>query len=111
MARTKLSADQSRIVTPPSVVIAGGFGATGFAIAVLSGTFADRAIADVLADAILAMLLCYPVGFAAGKIATIAIDECAEQHRSKRPLPSMNAAVNPVNDGGREGHLSDGRAS
>ena len=96
----KLTADQSRIVTPPCVVIAGAFGASAFAVAVLSATWANRPMADALADAVLVLVACYPLGYVIGRIATVAVDERVESFRRERPLQDEDDAVlaAPAND-------------
>ncbi len=102
----KLSADQSRIVTPPSVVIAGALSASAFAVAVLSGVWADRAAASTLADAIVALVVCYPLGLLIGKVATIAVDERAAQYMQTKPLADLSRSDAAVNDGPPEEGLS-----
>ncbi len=78
---------------PPNTVIAGMFAVTAFAVAIVSAVIAHRNAADAIADAILAMLVCYPIGYVAGRIANIAIDDHIQTHQARRPIPDIHAAL------------------
>jgi hypothetical protein len=110
MSNKKLTADQSRIVTPPSVVIAGGFAVSGFTVAVFSGLWAMRSASATLADAILALLVCYPIGYVIGRVATIAIDERVEAYCRAHPLPEVHPGNTAMNDATGADDLSEGAA-
>jgi hypothetical protein len=49
-------------------VMAACFALAAFAVAIIAGLSAGNAPASVLSRAIIAMLLCYPVGFVAGLV-------------------------------------------
>jgi hypothetical protein len=102
----RLSADESRIVIPPPIVIAGALSSTGFAIALISGLFAGQAAAEILGGALVALVVCHVIGYAAGRAALVAIDERVAQHKAGRPLvdplsgaPSQTGAEAPIEVG------------
>ena len=111
IATSKLAADQSRIVTPPSVVIAGAFSASAFAIAILSAAWADRAMADAFGDAVLTLLVCYPIGYVIGGVATVAVDERVDRFKESLPLGSAGSVQlgsDAANESGGVEDLSGG---
>ena len=54
--------------------IAGLFALAVFAVAILAGLFAGNAATAVIGRALVAMLICYPVGLLIGIIATRVVD-------------------------------------
>jgi hypothetical protein len=57
----KMNADTGR-------VIAGCFALAAFAVAIIAGISAGKDAAQVLLHAVIAMMLCYPVGLVAGMV-------------------------------------------
>lgn len=58
-----------------STTIAACYALTAFAIAIISGVSASSPASDVLADAILALMLCYFVALVAAKVFQVVLDE------------------------------------
>ncbi len=70
-------------------VIAGCFALAAFAVAIIAGLGAGKDAAQVLLHAVIAMMLCYPVGLVAGMVcerevrAHIKAESAAEASRSE----------------------------
>ena len=65
--------------------IAGIFALAAFAVAVLAGLSAGNAAVLVLSRAIIAMLICYPVGLAVGLVAQRLVQDHIDSHRAANP--------------------------
>jgi tetrahydromethanopterin S-methyltransferase subunit C len=59
----------------PVAALAGCFGLSGFAVAIVSGLASGRDAAYVLEDALLALLICWVVGSVVGRIAQTIVSE------------------------------------
>jgi len=59
----------------PSHVVGGCFAMCAFSVAVLAGLTASNGATTILIRAILAMIICYPLGWIVGVICRRAIDE------------------------------------
>jgi hypothetical protein len=62
-----------------SKVIAGCFGLSAFAVAIIAGVAAENSIAQVLVRALIATALCYPIGIIVGMICARVITEQVER--------------------------------
>ena len=67
--------------------IAGIFALAAFAVALVAGTSGGNPAVSVLMRALIAMLLCYPVGYAVGLIAHRVIQEQIEAYVEAHPVP------------------------
>ena len=85
----------------PATTIAGLFALSAFAVAILAGLASDNSAQSVLTRALLAMLVCYPIGLAVGMIAFQLVDEHVEAHREAHPTdkePEPSDATGPEVD-------------
>ena len=71
-------------------MIAGLFALSAFGVAMISGLASDNPASSVLARAIMAMFLSYPVGWIVGMICQYVIDDHLKIHKEANPaLDSM----------------------
>lgn len=68
--------------------IAACFGFAAFAVAIVSGLWADRSLPQILTGAIASLMVCFVLGVVIGVIAERAIDEAANHYRA---VPSGDA--------------------
>ncbi len=80
-------------MTTPSSVLAGIFALAAFAVAIVAGLAAGNEPAAVLGRAVLAMTVCYPVGFAVGLVCHRILHDHVEKTREE-----MNAEVSAALD-------------
>ncbi len=72
------------------LVIAGLFAISAFGVALISGLASDNPASSVLARAIMALFLSYPVGWIVGMICQYVIDDHLKIHKEANPaLDSM----------------------
>jgi hypothetical protein len=72
-------------------VIAGCFGLTAFAVAVIAGLIADNPMMDILARSAIAMCICYPLGFLVGLIVEHVIAQHMRDFVEANPVPDSSA--------------------
>jgi hypothetical protein len=63
------------------------FGLCGFAVAIIAGLSAGNPSDNVLAGALLSMIVCQGTGLVAGAIGERAVREHMNKHRQAHPLP------------------------
>jgi hypothetical protein len=68
-----------------ATTIAGAFALTAFAVAVLAGLGSGNPAPSVLVRALIAMLVCYPIGLVLGTIAQRLVQDEIERHRDSNP--------------------------
>jgi hypothetical protein len=73
-------------------VIAGCFSLAAFATAIVVGLAAENAATAVLTRALVAMIVCYPVGLVIGVVCDHVIQQQVEAHVRANPLPDGAAA-------------------
>jgi putative Mn2+ efflux pump MntP len=73
--------------------IASIFALAAFAIAIAAGLASGNPASAILLRAILAMLVCYPVGLAIGHVAQRLIHDHVEAHRQSHPPPQSTDDV------------------
>jgi hypothetical protein len=82
-------------------VIAACFTLAAFTVAVIAGLASDNPAAHVLVRAVVAMLICYPVGFVVGMTCERVINAHIESHEQANPAPvAMQGAA--------DAHAADG---
>jgi hypothetical protein len=69
--------------------IAGIFALAAFAVAIIAGVASRNPASAVLVRAMIAMILCYPVGLAAGLVVRRIAADQIEGHRRANPLPAQ----------------------
>lgn len=65
-------------------VIAGLFALSAFAVAIVAGLAAGNNAAQIMLRAIVAMVLCYPLGFLIGSVCEYVIDSHVSAHARRR---------------------------
>ena len=73
----------------PATTIAGFFALAAFAVAIVAGLASGNAAQSVLTRALLAMIVCYPIGFAVGLIALQLVNEHIDVHRAAHPTDEV----------------------
>ena len=73
----------------PASTIAGLFALAAFAVAIMAGLASGNPAQSVLMRALLAMVLCYPVGLAVGLIAQQLVQDHVEAHRASHPADEL----------------------
>jgi hypothetical protein len=68
-------------------VIAACFTLAAFAVAVVAGLASDNPATHVLVRAVVAMCVCYPVGYVAGMVCERVISAHIESHKQANPAP------------------------
>ena len=68
--------------------VAAMFALSAFAVAVLAGMQSHASAGAVIVRALMAMLICYPIGLMAGFIAHKVIQDHLKYHRQKNPVDS-----------------------
>ncbi|MHC5023407.1 MAG: hypothetical protein ACYTGG_05785 [Planctomycetota bacterium] len=66
-----------------SRVMAASFALCAFAVAIVAGMASEQATAAILLRALLAMIVCYPVGFLGGMICEKVVDEHIDAHEKQ----------------------------
>ena len=91
--------DQSQIrepVPPPARVIAGCFAMSAFAIAVVTGLFAQNPPATVLTRALVSLFGAYVVGLIAGEILAFAIRDYLRLYLAENPIPDSDVSLDDL---------------
>lgn len=87
----------------PATTIAGCYALAAFAVAIISGLAADAPASEILANAILALMLCYFLGIIAAKVFRVILDEyqrSLEKHtQTTAPDPSSAPLEHPAHIG------------
>ena len=87
---SKVASDGALLTNSTGRVIAGLFALSAFGVAMISGLASDNPASSVLARAIMAMFLSYPVGWIVGMICQYVIDDHLKIHKEANPaLDSM----------------------
>jgi len=89
-SQLEASAPRPAITGRASRSIGGCFALAAFAVAVISGLAAGNAASLVLVRAILAMLVCYPVGLLIGMICTRVIDSHLREQLNRGNEPQRD---------------------
>ncbi len=76
------------MLTIPAKVIASSFALVAFAAALLVGLRVGNPVTTVIYRATLVMLLCWPVGFAIGRIGQHVVDRNIETYKNEHPIPA-----------------------
>lgn len=84
-ARAEIEARQS--VTGP--VIGATFALCAFSVAVVAGLFTGNSATSVVGRALLAMIVCYPIGLVAGYICQHVLREHLRVHAEANPVPDL----------------------
>lgn len=70
----------------PGRIIGAVLGLAGFGIACVAGLSSGHDAVTTLWRAIAAMVICYAVGLALGRVASVAVVEHVEAHRAANPM-------------------------
>jgi len=89
-----------------ATTIAGAFALAAFAVAVLAGLGSGNPAPSVLVRALIAMLVCYPIGLALGAITQRLLQDEIDRHRETNPEPT--SGEDESNDSGIEVIEEDG---
>ncbi len=81
-------------------VMAGCFALSAFAVAIVAGMAGYGSAADILSRALIAMVLCYPVGMIAGMICERVVNERVAQHELDHPVPDVADDAHYQTEGG-----------
>ena len=95
----------------PSSAIAGCFSLSAFAVAVVAGLFAHNPASSILIRALIAMIVCYPVGLTIGLICQrLILDHIkAHQEAASITMPNSNENVDQSDDTDLQEETSDVR--
>ncbi len=77
----------SQSVTGP--VIGAVFALCAFAVAMIAGLFSGNSATSVVGRALLAMIICYPVGLVAGYICQRVLQQHLLAHADAHPVPDL----------------------
>ena len=78
----------------PSSAIAGCFALSAFAVAVVAGLAAQNPASSILVRALIAMIICYPVGLIIGLICQRLIFDHIEAHQKAASITMPNSSKN-----------------
>ncbi len=81
----------------PSKAIAGCFALAAFAVAILAGLAGDNAAISILFRAVIAMIICYPVGLIIGLICQQVIADHVA-HRAAEAAVQSNQSAEEAED-------------
>lgn len=82
------------VLTIPSKLIASCFALIAFAAATLVGLAAQNSAWTVLYRALIAMGVCWVVGFIVGLVAQRVVDQQIETYKSRHPITSEDSTIN-----------------
>ena len=71
-------------------VVAGCLALTAFLIAILAGLVQSNPAMSVLGRAVTAMIVCYPVGLAAGYVCLRALERDVRTYAAAHPTPTLD---------------------
>ncbi len=74
--------------TIPAKVIASSFALVAFAAALFVGLQVGNPVTTVIYRATLVMLMCWPVGYAIGRIGQRVVDHNIETYKAQHPIPA-----------------------
>lgn len=77
-------------------VIAGCFGLAAFAVAIIAGLASDNPAAQILLHAVIATLVCYPIGWIAGLICQRVIGLHLEARIKSQQQVASNSSATPI---------------
>ena len=80
----------------PSNVIAACFSLAAFAVAILAGLVSGNGAISILVRAVLAMIVCYPVGLIIGLVCQRVVDDQMASYRQANPIADEAAAAEPA---------------
>jgi hypothetical protein len=80
-----------RLRTDITSVVAGVFALASFTVALLAGLLGGNDMAVILVRAIIAMVVCYPVGMMAGALLSKVIEDGLRDHAIANPIPVEHA--------------------
>ena len=80
----------------PGHVVAGCFGLSAFAIAVVAGLASETPADSVLARSVFAMIICYPVGLVIGMICERAIQAHIDKEVEKGEVARAGGTIDDV---------------
>lgn len=95
----------------PSKLIATSFALIAFAIALIAGIAADNPASTALVRALLAMAICYVVGWLLGMVATKATGEHIEAYRQAHPIDETDGQGSAAEDSDRPASGSPDQAA
>ncbi len=75
----------------PSSAIAGCFSLSAFAVAVVAGLSAQNPVSSILVRALIAMILCYPVGLIIGLICQRLMNDHIDAHQKAASITMPNS--------------------
>ncbi len=80
----------------PSNVIAACFSLAAFAVAILAGLVSGNGAMSILVRAVLAMIVCYPVGLIIGLVCQRVVDHQVADYRQANPIADELAPTEPT---------------
>ena len=86
-------------------VVAGSFALAAFAVGIISGLASENPAAQVLSRALMAMLVCYPIGWVVGLICERVVNTQIESHVQANPAPDSD--VRSANNAAGKNRKSD----
>jgi hypothetical protein len=96
--------DQAISQMPPlrtevTSVVAGVFALASFMVALLAGMFGGNEMMTILVRAIIALIVCYPVGMIAGALLSKVIADGVRDHVQVNPIPGLDTEQAADTDG------------
>lgn len=76
-----------RLRTDITSVVAGVFALAAFTVALLAGVFGGNEMMVVLMRAVIALVVCYPIGMMAGALLSRVIEDGLRDHAQANPIP------------------------
>ena len=74
-------------------VIAAAFALSGFTVSLFAGLSSGNSASEILFRSIIVLLVCYPLGLAAGWICQYVVQRHIEEHEAANPLPEPTEEV------------------
>ncbi len=79
----------------PSSAIAGCFSLSAFAVAVVAGMFAQNPASSILIRALIAMIVCYPLGLIIGLICQRLMNDHIDAHQKEASISIPGSTTKP----------------
>ena len=76
-----------RLRTDITSVVAGVFALAAFLVALLASALGGNELGVILLRALLALIICYPVGMMAGALLSRVIEDALRDHAQSHPVP------------------------
>lgn len=93
-----------------SNVVAGAFAMAAFAVAVIAGMPGSSTASSVLFRALVAMVLCYPIGLIVGMICERVVENHIREHQMRNPAPPPPSdRIDPGGADAGAGHARNAR--